>query len=231
MADDQPGLAYALTRLRGILKPPVRILPPPEGVVFERDAAVPMTDGTILRVNVFRPETEGRFPVLLCAHPYGKDRLPARGAFGYRIPFQYRIIRQPAPVAFSAWTSWEAPDPAFWVPRGYVLVNCDLRGFNRSDGVGDPFSDAEARDIAEVIAWCAGQPWLTGRVGMNGVSYLAISQWKVAALNPPALKAICPWRASPTFTAISPILAACARTASCRSGPRAWRAVAAPPST
>ncbi len=193
MADDQPGLAYALTRLRGILKPPVRILPPPDGVVFERDVAVPMADGTLLRVNVFRPEAEERFPVLLCAHPYGKDRLPARGLFGYRIPFQYRVIRQPAPVAFSAWTSWEAPDPAFWVPRGYVLVNCDLRGFNKSEGIGDPFSDAEARDIADIIAWCAVQPWSTGRVGMNGVSYLAISQWKVAALGPPALKAICPW--------------------------------------
>ncbi len=28
---------------------------------------------------------------------------------------------------------------------------------------------------------------------MLGVSYLALSQYKVAALNPPALKAICPW--------------------------------------
>ena len=193
MTDDQPGLAYAVARVRGILNPPVRILPPPDGVVFKRDVAVPMSDGTTLRANVFRPAAEGRFPVLLCAHPYGKDRLPKPGLFGYRVPFQYRVIRQPAPVAFSAWTSWEAPDPAFWVPRGYVLVNCDLRGFNSSGGIGDPFSDAEARDIAEVISWCAEQPWSTGRVGMNGVSYLAISQWKVAALNPPALKAICPW--------------------------------------
>ena len=191
--DGNPGLAYAAARLKGMLRPPVRVLPPPAGVVFERDVAVAMTDGVSLRANVFRPDAAGRFPVLLCAHPYGKDRLPGRGFFGYRIPFQYRVIRQPAPVSFSAWTSWEAPDPGFWVPRGYVVVNCDLRGFHRSEGIGDPMSDAEAGDIAEVIAWCAAQSWSNGRVGMNGVSYLALSQWKVAALGPPALKAICPW--------------------------------------
>src|SRR5699024_7489071 len=32
---------------------------------------------------------------------------------------------------------WEAPDPAYWVPRGYVVINADLRGWGRSDGVGD----------------------------------------------------------------------------------------------
>jgi predicted acyl esterase len=30
-------------------------------------------------------------------------------------------------------------------------------------------------------------------MGMNGVSYLAISQYKVAALRPPHLAASCPW--------------------------------------
>jgi predicted acyl esterase len=32
------------------------------------------------------------------------------------------------------------------------------------------------------------------QVGLNGVSYLAISQWKVAALRLTALAAICPWK-------------------------------------
>jgi len=44
--------------------------------VIDRDAAVRMRDGMVLRVNVFRPLGEGPFPVLMCAHPYGKDVMP-----------------------------------------------------------------------------------------------------------------------------------------------------------
>lgn len=190
---DRNPLAYALRRLRGIFRPPVRILPPPQGVRFDRDVEVAVRDGTLLRVNVFRPQGEGRYPVILCAHPYRKDDLPKSRGRGFRTPFQYRLLRQTSELQHSAWTSWEAPDPAFWVPRGYVVVNCDLRGFGRSDGVGELISDAEARDYYDLIEWAAAQPWATGKVGLNGVSYLALSQWKVAALQPPHLAAICPW--------------------------------------
>jgi uncharacterized protein len=193
MAGEKPTLRYAIGRLRGIVVPPVEISPPPSGVCLEHDVEVAVRDGTILRVNVFRPEGDGRYPVIMCAHPYGKDNLPKRGPFGYRPLPQYRMLRQPKSVTFSAWTSWEAPDPAYWVPRGYVVVNCDLRGFGSSDGRGTFFTDAEARDIYDLIEWAGTQPWSNGRVGMNGVSYLAISQYKVAALRPPHLAAICPW--------------------------------------
>ncbi len=192
-AGERPDWRYAIERLRGIVSPPVEITPPPPGVRFERDIEVAVSDGTILRVNVFRPERDGNYPVIMCAHPYGKDRLPRRGPSGYRPPPQYRMIRQPEPVTWSAWTSWESPDPAYWVPRGYVVVNCDLRGFGTSDGRGNLLTDAEARDIHDLIEWSGTQPWSNGKVGMNGVSYLAISQYKAAALRPPHLAAICPW--------------------------------------
>ena len=64
---DRNPLAYALRRLRGIFRPPVRILPPPQGVRFDRDVEVTVRDGTRLRVNVFRPQAEGRYPVPLRA--------------------------------------------------------------------------------------------------------------------------------------------------------------------
>ena len=106
---------------------------------------------------------------------------------------QFRIMNQPAPLRISDQTSWEAPDPVWWAQQGYAVINLDTRGGGHSDGRGDLLSDQEADDICQVIAWAAEQPWSTGRVGMLGVSYLALSQYKVAALNPPALKAICPW--------------------------------------
>ena len=56
------------------------------------------------------------------------------------------------------------------------MINLDPRGGGHSEGRGDLVSDQEADDIGQVIAWAANQPWSTGRVGMLGVSYLAMSQ-------------------------------------------------------
>ena len=189
-----PCASYAFERLRHLLRPPVTITPPPPEVFRERDVEVPMRDGTVLRVNVHRPRQGGRHPVIICAHPYGKDNLPRRASGGrYSLPRYYRIMHISEPVRHSALASWEAPDPAFWVPRGYVVVNADLRGFGRSDGEGTLFTRQEHDDYHDIIEWAAAQPWSTGRVGLNGVSYLALSQWGAAATRPPHLCAICPW--------------------------------------
>lgn len=127
--------------------------------------------------------------------PYSKDRtpLPRRFGRGYRIPFQYRLMPQSQPFAHSALTGWEGPDPAYWVPRGYVVINADLRGWGTSDGVGDLLSEQEGLDCHDMIEWAAARPWSNGRIGMTGVSYLAITQWAAASTRPPHLAAICPW--------------------------------------
>lgn len=188
-------LGYARRRLGLALRPKLRITAPPDNVSFDRDVEVRVRDRTILRGNVFRPTASGVFPVIMCAHPYGKDGLPkpGRDGKGYRIPFLFRLLPQSTSFTFSAWTTWEGPDPGFWVPRGYVVVNCDLRGWGRSDGVGELFSEQEGRDDFDLIEWAARQPWSNGRVGLLGVSYLAISQRAGAAERPPHLAAICPW--------------------------------------
>lgn len=186
--------ARAAAKLQRMRHPLVTVTPPPDGIVFERDVDVPMRDGTLLRANVFRPEAPGRYPVIVSAHPYGKDRLPRpRRRGGYVIPRQYRLLTQDEEVSHSAWTSWEAPDPASWVPRGYVVVNADLRGWGRSEGTGELFSPQEGEDGHDLVEWAAAQAWSTGRIGMAGVSYLAITQWRTAATRPPHLAAILPW--------------------------------------
>lgn len=190
----RPGaLAYARTRRRAVQHPPVTVYPMPAGVTKDEDVAVVMRDGVTLRLNLFRPVGVGAFPVILSAHPYGKDRVPTKKRGGWKLNTQFRIMNQPEPLRISDQTSWEAPDPAWWAQQGYAVINLDTRGGGRSEGRGALLSDQEADDIAEVIAWAADQPWCNGRVGMLGVSYLALSQYKVAALNPPALRAICPW--------------------------------------
>jgi predicted acyl esterase len=196
---DQPwhrpgGFAYGRARRRTALHPPVSVYPMPADVTKDHDVEVQLRDGIVLRLNLFRPAGEGIFPVILSAHPYGKDRIPKkkRGG-GWSVNKQFRIMNQPAALRISDQTSWEAPDPVWWAQQGYAVINLDTRGGGHSDGRGELLSDQEADDISQVISWAAEQPWSTGRVGMLGVSYLALSQYKVAALNPPALKAICPW--------------------------------------
>lgn len=146
-----------------------------------------------MRANVFRHPDAGARPVILSIHPYGKDNLPRRRGNRWTFSVQYRILRQPQQVRFSALTGWEAPDPAWWTAQGFVVVNADSRGCGRSDGTGHLLSRQEAEDTYDLVQWIAGQPWSDGRVVMLGVSYLAISQYAVAALRPPALRAICPW--------------------------------------
>lgn len=45
----------------------------PYAVTYERGAAVKMRDGVILRADIYRPQAEGKFPVLLQRTPYNKD--------------------------------------------------------------------------------------------------------------------------------------------------------------
>ncbi len=130
----------------------------------------------------------------MCAHPYGKDNLPTKKrGMAYSVPLQYRVLRQPSRLRFSNLTGWEAPDPAWWTAHGFAVMNCDLRGAGHSEGVGSLLSAQEGEDVYDLIEWAAQQPWSTGTVGLIGVSYLAISQWRAAALRPPHLKAIVPW--------------------------------------
>lgn len=191
----RPGAArYAFDRVRTIVRPPVKVSTAPAGTyVKDTSVEVPMRDGILLRANVYRPQGTGPFPVIVCAHPYGKDALPKRRGRRWAVSPQYRIMRQPSVVAFSDETGWEAPDPAWWTAQGYAVVNADLRGAGVSDGVSSPMSDQEGEDVHDLIEWAGTQPWSTGAVGMLGVSYLAMSQYKAAALHPPHLRAICPW--------------------------------------
>src|SRR5207245_2246879 len=87
--------------------------------------------------------------------------------------------------------NWEVVDPEKWVPDGYACVRVDSRGAGRSPGHLDIWSTREAQDLYHCIEWAAVQRWSNGKVGLNGISYYAMSQWQVAALHAPQLSAIC----------------------------------------
>ena len=79
------------------------------------------------------------------------------------------------------------------MPDGFVVIQVDSRGCGKSPGYLDPRSPREIVDYYECIEWAAAQPWSNGKIGLLGISYYAMTQWRVAALRPPHLAAICPW--------------------------------------
>jgi putative CocE/NonD family hydrolase len=65
----------------------------PDEIAKSLDVAVPMRDGVRLSANVFRPETPGRYPVILVRTPYGKGAAISPGyapfvARGYAVVVQ-----------------------------------------------------------------------------------------------------------------------------------------------
>jgi predicted acyl esterase len=162
------------------------------GMRIDWDVPVPMSDGAVLRADVFRPDDDGVYPVLMTLGPYGKGLAFQEGFAGM---WQRLAAAYPDAVAGStnSYQVWETADPEKWVPDGYICVRVDSRGAGRSAGLLDMFSPQEARDYYDAIEWAGTQQWSSGRVGLLGISYYAANQWLVAALRPPHLSAICPW--------------------------------------
>ena len=159
------------------------------GVIFERDVAIPMRDGVRLATNLFRSAESVPAPVIMSVTPYGKDKLPDRvGNF-----FMWLAGVRFGDIQISRYTGFEAPDPIYWVRQGYSVLQADVRGMHKSEGQAGVLTDQDAEDYYDLIEWAAAQPWCDGHVGLSGVSYLAMSQWRVAALRPPHLTAMIPW--------------------------------------
>ena len=167
-------------------------------MVIEWDVPITVDDGLVLRADVFRPDGPGRHPVLLTYGPYAKGL-----AFqeGYADQWRHMVAEHPdvARGSGSRYQNWETVDPEKWVPDGYACVRVDSRGAGRSPGFLDPFSPREARDLYECVEWAAGQPWSSGKVGINGISYYAMNAWHAAGLQPPHLAAICVWEGAADF--------------------------------
>lgn len=84
----------------------------------------------------------------------------------------------------------ESTYPAF-AAAGIAGVRVDIRGSGESDGVIDgEYTELELANACELIAWIAEQPWSNGNVGMMGISWGGFNSLQVAALRPPALKAV-----------------------------------------
>jgi len=138
----------------------------PRHVIEHADMGIHMPDGTRLSARVWMPDDAAQNPVpaILEHLPYRKrDGTTARDQFSH---------------------PWMAG-------HGYCVIRTDARGNGESEGLmEDEYTPQELQDACDVIAWAARQQWCTGTVGMQGISWGGFNALQVAALRPPALKAI-----------------------------------------
>jgi len=120
-------------------------------------------DGIRLDADVYRPDADGEFPVLLMRQPYG------------------RAIASTVVYAHPIW----------YASHGYIVVIQDVRGRGSSEGTFRLFEN-DIEDGEDTIHWASGLPGSNGTVGMYGFSYQGMTQLYAAAKRPEPLKVLCP---------------------------------------
>lgn len=166
----------------------------PRKIIVEKDVMIPTAHGPRLAANIFRPSTGGPWPVIMCCTTYGKDLHPIDYTLAGRGPANRSLGLDMGDIRVSEATPFEAADPGYWVPHDFVVIHVDALGSGKSEG--EPalgLGDAVVGAFCEAIGWAADQEWSSGKVGLNGVSYLAAVQWRIAACRPRGLSAIVPW--------------------------------------
>lgn len=166
---------------------------PKKNILAEYDHRLKMEDGVEISMNVYRPETQQKSPVIMAFTSYGKDMWPNLWLTMTRGNAFRSLGDDLGSMTVSDEANFEAPDPGFWVPNGYALIVVDARGTGKSTGKNNPFSHRVHQDFAAAIEWASEQPWSTGKIGTLGTSYLGITQWYVNALRPKGLTAMCVW--------------------------------------
>jgi uncharacterized protein len=146
--------------------------PGPEryGVGKDTNVGVTMSDGTVLRANVYYPtdaktgqRASGRFPVIMVQTPYGKDTIGA-GSGGEG----------------GAEAGTQAGPLPYFVKRGYIDVVAEVRGTGDSHGTFDLLNPIQGRDGAELVRWASKLTHANGRVGLYGPSYMGLDQYMTA---------------------------------------------------
>ncbi len=142
-------------------------------VTTEKSIPMKTRDGVTLFADVIRPETSGRFPVLLSRTPYNKKGSDDPNGASY-----------------------------LFARYGYVSVMQDCRGRFESEGEYDTIFQ-EIADGYDAVEWAARLPWSNGRVGTTGQSYLGLTQYMIACNDPmpPSLQVMAPVSASSDYHA------------------------------
>ncbi|MFB8003095.1 CocE/NonD family hydrolase [Nocardia sp. NPDC056000] len=186
------------------------------GVHIDWDVPITMSDGVVLKANVYRPMdadnhiVDTPLPTILNMTPYTKlvsmletSAIAIPGLYDAIVTLMNRFdlfnltgtglagLGDQIKLLSGGAGRTFAADPNL-IRSGYTQIVADVRGTGFSQGDWGLFSPREHQDTVEMIDWAAQQPWSDGNVGMSGISYSGINQLYAAEENPPALKAIFP---------------------------------------
>ncbi|WP_166904909.1 CocE/NonD family hydrolase [Mycobacterium sp. DL440] len=183
---------------------------PHSAVHIDWDVPITMSDGTVLKANVYRPMDNGvvvtdPLPTVLNATPYAKWAMAIGTKLMNAPGIQDGILRGIGSLESSdpalrnlmqlmqtmdgGMTQVVMPDKQL-VKSGYVWIDLDVRGTGFSEGEWQLTGPREQQDTVEVIDWISKQDFSDGKVAATGVSYHAISALQAASHRPPALKAV-----------------------------------------
>ena len=162
------------------------------GIQRSRDVRIPLRNGSYVYADVFRPDKDGEFPVIMNCGVYGRA-------------FHHHSICGDADLEAHEeeeesyfhgnpdgllYENHETVNTADWVPHDYVVIRVDGPGTGKSPGRLAPWGFATAEAFRDAIEWAGSQPWSNGNVGLWGMSYYAMTQHAAASLQPSHLKAM-----------------------------------------
>ncbi len=126
-----------------------------------------MGDEVQLYVEIYEPDGEGPWPVILESSPYYAMRANGEleDVFGHSLVGTY-------------------------VPKGYAVVLAHVRGTGNSEGCMDMMGPREQADQVDLVEWAAQQPFSDGNVAMHGFSYVGTTPHEAAIHDPDGLEAI-----------------------------------------
>ncbi|MFI9504473.1 CocE/NonD family hydrolase [Nocardia sp. NPDC052566] len=184
------------------------------GVHIDWDVPITMSDGVVIKANVYRPmDAAGRIvdtplPTIVNMTPYTKLAYMLLDS-GLSIPG----LSDPLVTLINRFDLFNLNGTPFsgfgdqvktlsggiaravtadrkLIQSGYTEIVADLRGTGFSQGVWQAFGEREKQDTAEIAEWAARQPWSDGKVGLAGVSNGGISALQGAEQQPPSVQAV-----------------------------------------
>lgn len=135
-----------------------------EDISVQKDVPVTMRDGTTLYADIYRPNDQIRYPILILRTPYNKEDAQ----------------------------TMNYAHPIWYAKHGYVVIVQDTRGRWSSEGEFFPLQ-FEGKDGYDTIQWAIELPNTIPKVGLYGFSYIGLAQLLTAAEQPPGLCCIAPF--------------------------------------
>ncbi len=133
------------------------------------DVPITMSDGVVLRANIYLPSTTGRFATVLTVTGYNKNAGSPTGECANS-------------------TSVIAGGEAGLAEKGFAVMVLDDRGTGDSGGKWDSWGERTQLDYKEVLDWIQQQGWSDGSVATTGASYMGITSLLIAEADAARVK-------------------------------------------